>query len=209
MTAHAVARERSADLAEDRPRTTRWPALVAVLLGLLVASAGLGYGLASPPTWTAEHAVVVVPTGKSVSEQAALYETLSRGQVVATAAEIYSENRWHAAHPEVEVSAGAVPPSAVLQVTASGTNRAEVEAALAEVLTSATPEANRILKPYRVTVLDSRPPTARESGLSLFVWAGIAGLAGLLAGAFGYVGLAAIRDRWSGARFGRRMQDRP
>lgn len=175
-------------------------------LGLLVALIGIIYGFATPQNWTAERTVVIVPNSEKISETASLYESLSRGQIPATAAEIYGQKRWHPDTPAVKVVAGVIPPSAVLQVTATGTNRADVEATLSRVIDTATPQVNITLAPYRISILDDQQAVARTSGLSTGSWAAIGLAGGLLVGAAGFAFLTAIRTRWMESQPARRAQ---
>lgn len=169
--------------------------MTAILIGLLATGATGAYGLTRPQSWSAEQSVVITPGGGTVEEQASLFDSLSRGQIAATAAEIYGQGRWHPDTPDVEVSAGVVAPSAVMQVSATGTDQADVEATLAQVLSAAGPELDKLLEPYQATILDSGDPEARVSGLSNTAWLAIAALAGLLVGAVVAAAMTAVRDR--------------
>ena len=175
----------SAGTVRRRQRTLsgRMSVLIGIVLGVLVAGAGLAYAAAHTPTWSVQRDVVVVPASSTdVSDAAALYDSLSRGQVGATVAEIYGEPRWHTDTPGVTVVAGVVPPSAVVQITASGPNRAAVSRALDEVIASGTRDVNATVAPYRAVVLTKEAPAPTTTGPGRGVLSAVAILAALLAG---------------------------
>lgn len=174
--------------------------IIGVLFGLLVAAAGTGYALVHPPTWAAERSVVIVPDSDDPTQQAALYDSLSHGQIAATAAEIYGQYRWHSNTPDVVVNAGVVPPSAVLEITATGTDKAVVERTLTEVLADATANVNEALVPYRAELLNTSQIFAHTTGLSTRAWIGISAFAGLFAGVLAVAGLNALRVRTGAGR---------
>lgn len=154
------------------------PALVAGLLAALVVG---GFLLSRPGTYTSTMDVVVVPQKvASANDSAALFDSLSRGQVIATAAEVYSQKRWLPEGSKVEVTAGNVAPSAVVTVRAAGSDPGQVTAALQRVVATATPEIGKVLAPYTVTTLSTEPSTPESGGLSTPLKLVVALLAGLL-----------------------------
>ncbi len=69
--------------------------IVGAVLALVAMVAGVGLALAQKPTWTAESVVVVLPSPTlEAASTAAYYETLSRGQIVATFAEVAGNLRF-------------------------------------------------------------------------------------------------------------------
>lgn len=158
-------------------------AIVGIVVGLGVVGAGLAFAANHVTSWSAHREVVVVPApGGSLVGAASLYDSLSRGQVVATAEVIYGQARWHSDTPGVTITSGAITPSAVVRVTATGDDRGEVVRAVVDVTTGATAEVNRTLAPYRAVILDTGTPTATQTGLGRATLAIVAALAGLLAG---------------------------
>jgi hypothetical protein len=169
-----------------RPRR-RWSIVVGILTFVAVALLGSFVAAARPITYEAVTTVVVVPSkNMTVLEAAGLYDTLSRGQVVATAAEVFQQERWRRDAPGVTVTAGSITPSAVIKVAASGSTPSQVVDVLNDVMWKATPEANRLLDPYKVVRLDTTPPHAEPIGLTRPVLYCMVALASLFAGAFMY-----------------------
>ena len=144
-----------------------WPWIAAVVALLVVAAAGTAFVLLRPATYSARVVVVVVPSGKVTAEQsAALFDSLSRGQVVATAAHIYEQPRWRPDFPGVTITAGNLTPSSVIEISARGSDREQVVRALTEVITRASPYVKDLLTPYEVRSLDTVDPTASPVGLA-------------------------------------------
>lgn len=154
------------------------PALVAGLVAALLVG---GFLLSRPRTYTSTMDVVVVPQKvASANDSAALFDSLSRGQVIATAAEMYSQKRWLPDGSTVEVTAGNVAPSAVVTVRSAGSDAGQVTSALERVVSTATPEIGKVLTPYTVTPLSTEPSTPEAGGLSTPLKLVLALLAGLL-----------------------------
>ncbi|AKT50123.1 hypothetical protein [Arsenicicoccus sp. oral taxon 190] len=182
---------------DPRPalRRLRWPALVGVLVAAVV---GLLL-LQRPTTYTSTIDVVVVPAkAASATDSAALFDTLSRGQVIATAAEMYAQPRWNPQAGRVEVTAGNIAPSAVVKVTAAGTDAAAVRSTLDQVVDTATPEITKVLAPYTVQVLQQQPSAPTGKGFSLPLKVLLALLAGLLAGILAEAAARALARRRAG-----------
>lgn len=173
------------------PRRARIALIAAALVGLAVAAVGLGFTLTQKPVYSASESVAIVPKpGIDVNLAASLFDSLSRGQVAATAAEVYSQDRWHPDTPDVEVNAGVVTPSSVLHVTARGENADQVEAALQKTLTRATPQVDKLLAPYQAISAETSVGAAVESGISKGLLAAISLGAAVVAG---FTVLAALR----------------
>lgn len=154
------------------------PAPVAAGLAALVLAALAAFMI--PTKYSSSANLVVVPATTATPEQAAsLFDTLSRGQIVATAAQVYQEDRWVSSHPGVSVTAGGVTPSAVMVVTATGSDRAAVSTALTETIKSATPTVNRAIAPYQIVQLTAAPQ-ATSTGVSRSTLVVLAAILGLL-----------------------------
>lgn len=159
-------------------RELRISVLAGAVVALLVVVAGAWMALTTPTKWTAESALVVLPGADlSASDSAAYYETLSRGQIVATFAEVADNLRFQqqaeqtlqlsdAQKAGVTTTVSVVPDTSVILVrTTAGT------AAIAEQMADATTTlASKYLaglsKPYRTELVHSAAGSAFSSGTS-------------------------------------------
>ena len=139
---------------------------LAVLAGLLVLAAGGTYVLSRTTIYEASVDVLVTPSsGASDADAASLFDSLSKGQVAATAAEIYRQRQWKGDRSG-SVQAGVVTPSAVVQVDARASSAAGAQDLAETVVAAAGPTIDRALDPYRVSRLDSATPSAEAVGMS-------------------------------------------
>ncbi len=159
-------------------REFRISVLAGVVTALLVVVAGAFLALTTPTKWTAESALVVLPGADlNASDSAAYYETLSRGQIVATFAEVADNLRFQqqaeqslqlseAQRAGVTTTVSVVPDTSVILVrTTAGT------AAVAEQMADATTTlASKYLaglsKPYRTELVHTAEGSAFSSGTS-------------------------------------------
>lgn len=154
----------------------------------------------------AEVAFLPAPNLTTV-EASNFWEVLTRGQVNRTAAIVYEDPRWmpsaaNAAkvpQSQLVLSAAAVPETTVAEVTVTAPSGPTAEAALNDVLTTATPEVGAIVAPYSVKVLWPQKGSAAPVGLpgraQIMVAGGLAGL--LIGGGAGW--FLARRSRGAGA----------
>jgi hypothetical protein len=184
-------------LAPDAGNAARPRMWLSIVAGLLTAVAVLVLGAlfasSRPAQWTAESQYLMgPPTNADRARIAAYYETLSRGQVVSTAAEITGELRFQVAaatdlglptRDDVSVRAAVVPGTALVSVTATGRNRDQVEKMPDAVIEQASPTINTLLSPYRVNPLGSAAGTARQTGLSQGQFVAVLALVAVVAGA--------------------------
>ena len=155
---------------------------LAVLAALVVTGLGSGFVLTRSPTYEASLDVLVTPpAGASAHDAASLFDSLSKGQVTATAAEVYRQPRWRGDRVG-SIEAGVVTPSAVVQVVARASSATEAEELVQVVVVTAGPTINRVLDPYLVSRLDTAAPTATAVGLSRALQLGLVVLAALVAG---------------------------
>jgi hypothetical protein len=138
----------------------------------------------------AEVAFLPAPNLTTV-EASNFWEVLTRGQVSRTAAVVYEDPRWlpsaaNAAkvrQSQVSLTAAALPETTVTEVTVTAPSGVAAEAALNDVLTTATAEVSSIVAPYSVKILWPQKNSAVPVGLpgrAQIMAAG--GLAGLLIG---------------------------
>lgn len=189
----------------SRPRRRRWHSGTAA--GLLVALAVLGVGVTAtlqrPERWSATSALLVQPraSGASADTLASLYDTLSRGQIPATYAELLraqgvekaAEDRAAvsaADRPGVSVTVSVVADTAILNVVStapSATTAIRVADAVAEEAQSLFSAS---VTPYTVTLASWADGSAQRSGLGAVKLLGVTGFAALM------VGLA-VQQAWA------------
>ncbi len=159
-------------------REVRISVLAGAVAALLVVVAGAWLALTTPTKWTAESVLVVLPGADlNASDSAAYYETLSRGQIVATFAEVADNLRFQqqaeqtlqlseAQRAGVSTTVSVVPDTSVILVrTTAGT------AAIAEQMADATTTvASQYLaglsRSYRTELVHTAQGSAFSSGTS-------------------------------------------
>lgn len=193
----------SPPLDNERPTRSRWPhspLRLSVAAGFLVAAVILGVGalvlVRQGVNWSATASVVVLPARDLDPEtQAGYYETLSRGQVVATFAEMLRLRRFETAagdalrlppgqRKQVEVTVEVVPDTAVITVTARAADPTLAEEVVDHIVGAWVPEVYDLATPYAPTIVSWANGTARrlgteplQLGLALVFVALVAGLA--------------------------------
>ncbi len=187
--------------------------IVIAIFALIGAVLGAGLGALGAPhasRYTASANVALLPAPDLTTvEASSFWEVLTRGQVSRTAAIVYNDSRWlpsaakaaNVPQSELTLTAAALPETTMLTVTLTAGSAAAVEAALNDVLTTATPEVTSLVIPYLVKVL--WPPKGSAipvyaPGRAQFAAAGALG--GLLVG--GSIGWFVMRRRRSPAAVG-------
>lgn len=97
----------------------------------------------------------------TIVEASNFWEVLTRGQVSRTAAVVYDDPRWlpsaanaaKVSESDLTLSAAAVPETTIVAVTVQAPSPEAAEAALNDVLTTATAEVASLASPYSVRVL--------------------------------------------------------
>lgn len=171
------------------------PRMMIAMLGLIGAVLGAGIGALAAPgasRYVAEANVAFLPAPElTMVEASDFWEVLTRGQVTRTAAIVYGDPRWltsaaaaaNVSRDDLTLSAAALPETTILTVTVSAGSAAAADAALNNVLVTATPEVSNLSTPYFVKVL--WPPEGSASPAPMpgrMQVAGAGALAGLLAG---------------------------
>jgi hypothetical protein len=150
-----------------------------VIVALVLLAAGVGYALTQHRTWTAESMVVVLPAANlDDATSASYYETLSRGQIVATFAEVagslgfeqQAEDRLGLTEEQrakVTTDVSVVPNTAVILIRATSD-----DAIVAQQMAAATTDLSvqylaGLSKPYRVVTVPSAAGSATATGMSL------------------------------------------
>ena len=96
-----------------RSGSLRTSIVVGVVVALVLAGAGAFYAFSQQRSWVAESMLVVLPSADlDEATSASYYETLSRGQIVATFAEVAGTQRFeqqgdHRAHDDAGPQAAA------------------------------------------------------------------------------------------------------
>jgi len=168
--------------------------LSGILLAVLILGAGIFYALKQPVNYTAKASVVVLPArGLDPGTAAGYYETLSRGQIVATLAEVLRLQRFEqsaalrlklspAQQAQTKVTVEVVPTTAMVNISVRGSTAGGSEALADVILADAIPYLSQLSAPYTVSVVGSAANTAVRSGPSSTVLLEAAALIALISG---------------------------
>jgi hypothetical protein len=177
---------------------------ICAVIGLVVSGAA---GLVMPvsTTYRATAQVALVPgTNLTTADATAYWEVLTQGQVSRTAAAVFSDPRWGAsaasvagvAESDLTLTAGAVPQTTMVSITADAPSVYAAQAAVADLLAKATPEVTAVSAPFQVRVVS--PPdgaSAMRTSRTQLMLAGALG--GLIVGAAVGIGVTWRRSRRS------------
>jgi capsular polysaccharide biosynthesis protein len=175
-------------------RTLRRSIVAGAAVALLLLVAGLVLAASSKAQWTAESVSVVLPDAQlSEADSAAYYETLSRGQIVATFAEVASNERFtqqaeqnlglDAARSAAVTSEVTVAPStSVLLIRVTSDDRTVAEQVTQEMTNVSQAYLQGLARPYRLDVVNPGTGTAFRSSTSPLVIAGAAVVVALVGG---------------------------
>ncbi len=175
-------------------RIVRRSIVSGVVVAVALAAAGLAYALTQQRSWTAEAVVVVLPAASlDDATSAAYYETLSRGQIVATFAEVAATNRFEqqaeaelqlsvAEQEKVSVEVTVVPDTAVILIRTTAPTAATAEAMADQITLLSSQYWAGLSKPYRTRTVGNAAGSAEPSGNSPLVLAGAAIAVALVAG---------------------------
>jgi hypothetical protein len=160
-------------------RALRQSIVAGVLIALALLGGGAAYALTQQRTWTAESMAVVLPASNlDDATSASYYETLSRGQIVATFAEVagglgfeqQAEDRLGLTAGErasVSTEVTVVPDTAVILIRATSD-----DAGIAQRMAAATTDLSLsyltgLSRPYRVVTVPAGNNAATANGTSL------------------------------------------
>lgn len=175
-------------------RELRVSVLAGAIAALLVVLAGAGLALMSKPKYTAESVLVVLPSAAlDTSDSAAYYETLSRGQIVATFAEVADNLRFQDQAAQnlnltAEQKAGlttavtVVPDTSVILVRTTAGSAAVAEQVADATTTLATAYLAGLSEPYRTDLVHGAAGTATAAGTSPIVLLALAVVVALIVG---------------------------
>jgi hypothetical protein len=152
-----------------------WIAVIGLVTGA-VALAATSYLVGSgDPLYRAQAQVALVPApGIPAEEVPSYWEALGGGQAGSIAAEVLQQPQWAeqaAAAAGVDpstltVTAGVVNATSLIDVTAETTSPEAAEAALAELITAATPTVQQVSGPYALDLVQPATGTAEATGVS-------------------------------------------
>lgn len=202
-------------------RARRLSLLIGSAATCLVLLAGLLLVLVHRPVWSARASLLVLPeaTSSEVDALAGLYDTLSRGQVPATFAELLREpGRTTAlladlpASPQVrsavEVEVEVVPDTSVLEVRARAPDRRTAELAADSIASAGDAYLQGLDSPYTTRSVGSAAGTAEQAGLRRATLAGLVVVLALIGGLVAQQ-LAALLPARPAAHRGPDDQDHP
>jgi capsular polysaccharide biosynthesis protein len=159
-------------------REFRISVVAGALVALLVVAGGAWLALTTSPKWTAESALVVLPGADlNASDSAAYYETLSRGQIVATFAEVADNMRFQqqaeqslqlseAQRAGLTTAVSVVPDTSVILVRTTAGSAVVAEQMADATTTVASKYLAGLAKPYRTELVHTAAGSAVSSGSS-------------------------------------------
>lgn len=168
--------------------------VVGAAVAALLLVGGIVFALAQQKTWTAESVVVVLPASDlDEGTSAAYYETLSRGQIVATFAEVAGNLRFVqqaedrlGLTPEqrqgVTTEVSVVPSTAVILVRATATDPAVAEQLADATTTISSDYLTTLSRPFRTSQVHEAQGTAVASGTPVPLLLAASVLVALVAG---------------------------
>lgn len=159
-------------------RETRLSLWAGGLVAALILIAGAVFGLVQKNVFTAESVIVVLPSADlEASDSAAYYETLSRGQIVATFAEVANNLRFEQQAEEkllltdeqrtsVTTTVSVVPDTSVILVRANAEDASLAEQIADGATSLVTEYLGSLSKPYRAEIVQGAQDSAYRSSAS-------------------------------------------
>lgn len=179
----------------NEDRLTRRAMLAILVTGLITAGIALAATIfvigTVQPSYTAKSQVALTPNAQLTPEDKASYwEALGGGQAGRIAAEVFQQDQWKTAaaaaagvNPSsIIVTAGVVESTALINVTVETTSPQGAEAALAKIITDATPVVLKVSGPYDLQVVQPAAGTAVSSSISSSQLLIVVFIGGLLVG---------------------------
>lgn len=168
--------------------------VVGIVLALLVLASGGALALTTHRSYTAESVLVVLPRADfDQATSAAFFETLSRGQIVGTFAEVTNHQTFltqaldqlsltPAERRQVDTTVSVVPDTSVILVRVSAGSRATAEAVADVTARTASTYLASLSDAYRTQVVRSAAGSSAESGLPPLLVVGLAAAVALVLG---------------------------
>jgi hypothetical protein len=172
---------------DPRARGNYLPWLIALLVGVVVFLSGTLFVTGRSDEFTASGSVVVLPkAAENASTIASLYETLGRGQIVSTFAEVIRSQTVPNTAPGAIATVTISPDSSILVVTGKAPIAVDAENISAQQIKAGAAAIAKLPTPFTVEVVDDPKGSAVRSGLSAStLLAAIAGAALVLGVAAG------------------------
>ncbi|OLO99734.1 hypothetical protein BVU76_24220 [Mycolicibacterium porcinum] len=176
--------------------------VICAVIGLVVGGAA-GFLMPVSTTYRATAQVALVPgPNLTTADASAYWDVLTQGQIPRTAATVFADPRWRASAASaagvdpsaLTLTAGAVPDTTMVSITADAPTAQAADAAVADLLAHATPEVAAVSAPFQVRVVS--PPDgawAMTTSRSQLIMTGALG--GLLCGAAAGFGVTWLRAR--------------
>lgn len=174
------------------------PMIVSIVAGVIVfvilAAAGVAMSQSTSTEWVARSSALVLPSKPVSSEQLpGYYETLSRGQMVTTLAELVRLGEFQTETADqlglansqrefVNVTVNVVANTAMLQVVATSEDPNLAVAMVDGVVTAATSYIGDLVLPYSLVPVSTGENNLTETGLSSAMVIGVFLLVALVAG---------------------------
>jgi hypothetical protein len=175
-------------------KALRQSVVVGVIIALALLGGGVAYALTQHRTWAAESMVVVLPAASlDDATSASYYETLSRGQIVATFAEVAGSLGFEqqaevrlgltaGQRAQVTTDVSVVPDTAVILIRATADDADVAQRMVAATTDLSVQYLAGLSRPYRVVTVPSAAGSASATGMSLPVLLAAALAVALVAG---------------------------
>lgn len=177
-----------------RGRFRRLPAglVPGILAALVVAGLGAWYIPQQPTRYTADVQLLLAPSVQSnPSATSSYFETLSSGQLPATAAAIIEDRQLLSSatsgmdrdtRRSVKATVTVLPDTAVVDVQVTAPTASAAETAAQSLASAGSAKVSRLLDPYTLTVIGSANGSANRSSLGPGEWIALFAFAALVAG---------------------------
>lgn len=200
--------------------------MAGLLVAALVTAVGSAFALTRPARWSANSSLLVLPrTDLDPDLVAGYYDTLSRGQIVNTYAQILrlqsladtaarGAGLSPAAAEQVEVDVRPVPDAAVIDVYVTAATAGDAERVADGVVSAAVSYIAQLRSPYVLSTVSAATGTARRTGLGVLTVVGLVAIVGAVVGAAVQQGLWLLATRRQrrlprGVHAGAASPDRP
>jgi capsular polysaccharide biosynthesis protein len=157
-----------------------WGLLTGIAVALVVLAGGSVFWLLNPTQYRATSTLLVFPDA-AAGEFAGYYDTLSRGQVTLTFAQIL-ELQVSGASGDPVIDVQAVPDTSLITVTVTAQTAAEAEADADAVLEQSRRYFTQLSSPYEISVVRAAAGTAQRSGVPVVPLVLVLPIVALIAG---------------------------